>query len=215
MEIGIWREGFLARISQWLVGRLGSRWATNRGFGSSTPVLLQSFDLVSRSWRTSEISRAQGFIGSSPTFLKRGMMRNGAIYVLPMLERPTGEKDFGLWRTPEAHDSGGGPMADETRERYFVQKEKRPSGHPAQLTLRDQVRDRRLWPTPLATDSRHGDQGKGRMGTLPRLISFAEGSEVRGRLSPEFHQWLMGFPAGWTDIGPTGSDVRVTLSCRK
>ena len=61
----------------------------------------------------------------------------------------------------------------------------RPSGQRMQLTLRDQVREPGLYPKQAAT------------GKLP----------VKGNLNPDWVEWLMGWPVGWTDLKPLSMDA--------
>jgi hypothetical protein len=51
----------------------------------------------------------------------------------------------------------------------------------------------RMWPTPVARDHK----GIVMEGQLPTEMAKVEGS---GRLNPEWVEWLMGFPEGWTDL---------------
>jgi DNA (cytosine-5)-methyltransferase 1 len=63
----------------------------------------------------------------------------------------------------------------------------------------------KMWPTPSAGDDR--DRGnlltpaikrraqKGKQLNLSMVVS-----EESGSLNPQWVEWLMGFPAGWTDI---------------
>lgn len=69
--------------------------------------------------------------------------------------------------------------------------------------------ERSLWPTPTAMDSvgsrRHGYMLKGNPGTTLTDAAFIHqhGESKRGPvtecLNPSFIEWLMGFPAGWTE----------------
>ena len=60
-----------------------------------------------------------------------------------------------------------------------------------------------FWPTPKARDG-----GRGGM-AADKLIALMEGGRsgrdltdaVGGPLNPVWTEWLMGFPAGWTDCG--------------
>ena len=51
-----------------------------------------------------------------------------------------------------------------------------------------------LYDTPTV----HGDGGSGRKGTMPK---FAQ-------LNPDWVEWLMGWPVGWTDVGRDICDWR-------
>lgn len=95
----------------------------------------------------------------------------------------------GLWPTPRAADA----------RTPGVSTRRQGSG-----TLTEAVR---LWPTPMASDSkrigdqrpedpRHGQRG------LPAAVHRAGGT---GKLNPQWVEWLMGFPPGWTDCALSGT----------
>lgn len=114
------------------------------------------------------------------TWPKRGTMRNGHVYALPMWERHTSENASSLWRTPQAHDA---------------KSSKVQAGYTTDLT--HQVN--RSWPTPTTNDARNAtlppsqQERDGMAGTLRR-------SGHQGSLNPSWVEVLMGFPSGWTDI---------------
>lgn len=90
----------------------------------------------------------------------------------------------GGWRTPTKSDTGGG-QSMETLKRMTEGDWLRPSGQRMQLTLRDQVREPGLYPKQAAA------------GKLP----------VKGNLNPDWVEWLMGWPVGWTDLKPLSMDA--------
>ncbi len=73
-----------------------------------------------------------------------------------------------------------------------------------------------LFPSPNAADYRgaptlahcKGRAAKSSRGVrLAEHISIQDDIEVRGLLNPEFVEWLMGWPRGWTSLEPlTGTD---------
>jgi DNA (cytosine-5)-methyltransferase 1 len=68
----------------------------------------------------------------------------------------------------------------------------------AQYTINQAVRDRETFPTPLSRDWK-GETGKNwGTNTLP--------DKVGGHLNPNWVEWLMGWPIGWTDLKPLGMD---------
>ena len=72
---------------------------------------------------------------------KSGMMRNGVIYGPLTLERPTGEKGFGLWPTPRA-----GKTTDENEESWMKRyNEGGVSTPPLTLAVK-------MWATPTACE---------------------------------------------------------------
>ena len=55
--------------------------------------------------------------------------------------------------------------------------------------------DSSLWPTPVKSDTGH------------RRVKYSQGGTalsmaIGGPLNPEWGEWLMGFPMGWTDVRP-------------
>ena len=95
----------------------------------------------------------------------------------------TGEKEFFLWRTPTAHDYRGANSKENFKKR---QERKMP------LSLNDQVAH--LLPTPLAHDA-HPVSPSDYKRHSPPLGCYAGGS-----LNPEWVEWLMGYPTGWTEL---------------
>lgn len=60
------------------------------------------------------------------------------------------------------------------------------------------------WPSPAARDWRSG-RGRSPNGHTEQLAE-----KVGGQLNPVWVEWLMGYPAGWTDLGDSA-----TPSCRQ
>jgi len=100
-----------------------------------------------------------------------------------------------LWPTPNARQGGGGEYKDPQKILERMKK-----GH--QKNLGDMVK---LWPTPQAADNR--DRGNMSTPAIKRRIEKGKQvmlsmsvSEKSGALNPEWVEWLMGFPAGWTNL---------------
>ena len=72
----------------------------------------------------------------------------------------------------------------------------------AGTSLTDAIRPDRSkagdWPTPLASDWK--SQSPATMATNARPLR----ERIDGRLSPDWVEALMGFPPGWSDLGPEG-----------
>ena len=67
----------------------------------------------------------------------------------------------------------------------------------------------KLWPTPNASDNR--DRGSMRDPAIQRRIKLGKqvglsmavkdgANQETGSLNPQWVEWLMGFPEGWTDL---------------
>jgi hypothetical protein len=196
-----YREAFLAktsaapereRASQGNAAECGSTWR-----GS-----LAKYDRDTRLWRTAQYSLLGDLERFSGTWPRWGTMRNGECSERFMPEHLTKESGYGLWRTPTAHDW-------------------KNTGNCSQLYLSDQVRPRQIknpkkpdatppmWPTPRAGTPGSRVNGKGGK-ILEEEVKIAEGLRERGKyaaksggaLNPEWVEWLMGWPLGWTGFRP-------------
>jgi len=72
----------------------------------------------------------------------------------------------------------------------------RPNGKGGKI-LAEEVK-KSLWPTPTERDYKSGRGKKER--TYSELTPLIERAEPTGQLNPQWVEWLMGFPLGWTDI---------------
>ena len=111
------------------------------------------------------------------------------LYQLQASVPRTAETGSGLWRTPDALSGGSNlPGIKKALDQGHL---KRPSGHSIEIRLQDQVREKRLWPTPrefMYKDSTT-DRGKSNLGEV-----------VGGKLNPTWVEWLMGYQGGYTDL---------------
>ena len=133
----------------------------------------------------------------------------------------TDETDVQFWPTPTSMDAAG---LD-----HYPRKDATPT---RSVLLSQKVA---LWPTPTARDCKgansmehltregkrnHTDQLANavklfptptvRCGTGPSQTATRQGSsdlqtEIGGQLNPTWVEWLMGFPAGWTDLDASGT----------
>lgn len=80
--------------------------ARGPGYGRSSAVFLASYDPVTQSWRTSQVSLEGGLTKFSGTWPRSGLLRNGIAYQLPPLVPLTSEIGSGSWPTPTASHFG-------------------------------------------------------------------------------------------------------------
>jgi len=122
-----------------------------------------------------------------------GTMLDGAVCELQRWAHPTGESDGSAsagWPTPTAHPFDQPPeVFDRRRE---ILRARGINGNGAGLILAVEVR--RAWPTPAASDHK----GSSKPGQRRGQLSEATEPHQPGRLSPDWVEALMGFPAGWT-----------------
>jgi hypothetical protein len=199
-------------------------WTTIVGYGPSSPEPFASYDPASSSWRTSQASLWEAeWTPYSETWPSSGMTRNGRAFPRrPLVPRtsvtgsgssePVGPNSQGYWPTPTTEVStrsshyaqGGMPLA------YAITRWPTPTtsdGNGAGdhgtggLDLRTAVQ---RWPTPQASD--HRDRGNMENPSIQRRVAMGKqvnlGMAAGGALNPAWVEWLMGFPPGWTDIGP-------------
>jgi len=168
------------------------------------------YDHATSSWKTHQLSLLGDSTGFSDRWSSSGMIADGRYYpqrirlprkyvpgggALPLYPTPTvtDSKDRtyqvangrklptlagaarGFWRAVKASDAQTGwIMADDKH-----------------ASLRDQVK---MYPAPAARDHRSG-KGRKDNGHTPQLPEV-----IGGQLSPEWVEWLMGFPTGATEL---------------
>jgi len=149
------------------------------------------YDLDACSWRTHRTLFDEVLPESSVTLPLSGMMRGGVVYQPWNLERLTEEIDSGsLLPTPTATQYGttnNGKRSDGTT---FA-----TAGTPSLQTMAAQ----NLWPTPTVKGN-HNRKGltKSSGDGLATAVNKQE-TKGGGPLSPDWVEWLMGWPIGWTD----------------
>ena len=96
-----------------------------------------------------------------------------------------------IWPTPIA--STGGPYKNHKGDKKKVPS----SGNPLATAVA-------MWPTPRARDWKmSGDVAnwkESNIGDTCLRRAVAETDETSGSLNPQWVEWLMGYPVGWTDL---------------
>lgn len=211
------REDSHAKTSALLEKELASRGVVLHS-GNITSKPLGYYDQNSHSLRMFQHS----LIGDSTLFLqtlpKSGMMWNGIIYRLPQLVHFTKGRGFLYWLTPTL-------VQRWSKDRIIITKNGTPrrlykNNKTSSLGLESQVR---MFPTPRVADTQ-GSKIPIIVGTNTRISKkgIKAGAKLSniygtGRLNPNWVEWLMGFPIGWTelDVSETQSFLNVRKSLRK
>lgn len=96
----------------------------------------------------------------------------------------------GLWPTPNVAGGGNPPHLLEENGNHFVRR----SGKKAHLSLDQAVK---MWPTPTQASNQMCPSMRER-GSACRQMS--DSGITHGSLNPQWVEWLMGYPIGWTDL---------------
>lgn len=211
-ELLTWfRAGFRARTSAPQEKAPGST-ASEAGFGEKWRELSVRYDPDTSSWRTHRCLWDEDLSACSLTLPKWGLMRDGVLLERMTLALPTAANDAGLWRTPTV----GMLNADRAKDpEYTARKEAKGQT----ITLADQVKNPRMWPTPKAgqcgLSAKTTGRGVEKSTHLTTQVALAEGligedgkvnTQAAGQLNPNWVEWLMGWPLGWTDLKPLATD---------
>jgi DNA (cytosine-5)-methyltransferase 1 len=185
--------------------------------------LLARYDPNTHSLRTVQCSLLEDLNESLQTWPKWGLMRNGECFQQPMLEQTISENEFGyvpnnenFFHTPNTTGLDGGSNSRKALKKRMEQwptpdancgqretqpnwTPKRKSGHTAQYTINQAVRDK--FPTPTAHNAKECNSPSESNRNTPTLATHAG-----GKLNPMWVEWLMGWPLGWTDLKPLETD---------
>jgi hypothetical protein len=156
--------------------------ASAAGSGPTWRESLVRFDRDSRGWKTHHCFFPEDLEWSSVTFPRWGMMRDGELWERITQALPTNGIGYGSWQTPTVQDANG-------RDRH---NQRDGTTSPSLLG------QARMWPTPCT----NGLDG----GSNSRNAAESRGAMIGGNLNPNWVEWLMGWPIGWTDLKPLETD---------
>ena len=128
---------------------------------------------------------SQGHNTVQPGNLAEQVMYSGQIPCKDM-KNPT------YWPTPDANCGQRGTQPNWTS--------KRKSGHPAQYTINQAVRD--SYATPTARMWKDNGKSPSELNRNSETLAVQAG----GKLNPTWTEWLMGWPLAWTDLKPLEMD---------
>ena len=188
-------NGSLARMSEAL---LTSRWASSAAFltwkasGIKPSHLL--FQLAPSMPRTDEIE--SGLLPTPDTQMRDNTKvdYNAGAESMPGRSLPVFVRTYpqtGMWPTPTTPSGGGERSGDRagTGDLHYM------------------ARAGELWPTPRSCSAMAAENIQNRVNDkFPNLESVVaqtsadQRSRLGGSLNPQWVEWLMGFPTGWTDL---------------
>jgi hypothetical protein len=106
-----------------------------------------------------------------------------------------------MWPTPTAEQAGEGQLLnkltakDGTSPKQGERAYNPETGRHVQVTLNRAVK---MWPTPTANEDACGTPN-GKMQKMRGNHPDVRNTGV-GTLNPQWVEWLMGYPEGWTDL---------------
>jgi len=102
----------------------------------------------------------------------------------------------GLWPTPDSSQRGT-RAADLVKNKSTVKR--RDSGQERGIDLQTAVK---MWPTPQERDFRSPKRVNSKTNYYQLNEEIKESNGVQGQLNPDWVEWLMGWPIGWTSLEP-------------
>ncbi len=190
--------------------------------GWKWPGSFAKYDPALRLWRTRQCSLLGDSEEFSETWPKWGSMQSGECLEQMTLVPRTSEKESGSWPTPRRTDADRGGRGDliqavrgnaNSHYKYWAT----PQAHDAKKgdakrvgrfgtkaggrNLNDEVAK---WPTPhgFSKDGKSNGPSGNELGRAVNKMQDANG----GSLNPDWVEWLMGWPIGWTDLKPLEMD---------
>ena len=197
-------EDSLAKTSHPPVRGKGSK-ALDPDYGQKWLALSGKSNPSSRSLKTPRSFAVVDLMSFSKISWKWGSMRNGECSELTTLVPYTNGTEFGLWQTPVADDAVNrekGKWNSRGEPKLSAQKLARRMEKNHTFRLCDQVR----FPTPRAWDGKSTrsnateSTAKRVKSGKARLDEHVANQAGHGTLNPDWVEWLMGFPIGWTDL---------------
>jgi hypothetical protein len=184
---------------------------TSAGSGPTSPESFARWDHATSSWRTSR----RWFDTDSPTFSgiwrSSGSMRSGTCSARPRSEHRIGDGGSSCWPTPntkDANSSGRHTTATGVMHPGTTLTGRKGPGGEGERQGGPTLQTVAQWATPAARDAkgpflkhRKGGEDLSRQAQAMRTDGPAcspTASTSARRLNPDFVDWLMGFPPGWT-----------------
>ena len=155
-------------------------------------------------WRTHQFSLLGGLDEFSETWPRSGLMLNGECWELPMLVQTTNANESGYWPTPAKSDTSNRKVpaklhTTKTGSLKHVGKD----GTLSLIRLSQAVKYR----TPNASDARKwSNQSEEERRAKGQQVRLGHQLGAGGLLNPEWVEWLMGWPIGWTALQPLEMD---------
>ena len=180
--------------------------------GRNLPVSLAKYDQHTSSWKTHPSLLKGDSTLLSAILPKEGILLHTELYPLRTLERPILGNVSGDSQYPTPCSTGKGGSGAAKKGKQINEKFPTPTANTAKNSISEAQLKRNsldllnyvnLYPTPCTTGMSNGSGNCQKILKIPHL-SDEEKRSMRsgngGRLNPEWVEWLMGFPIGWTEV---------------
>ena len=177
--------------------------------GRGSDSMWTQLDLLAASSRTSRDTSASDSEKSSKTWKDLVTQRRGEYSARLKSVRLIRGNESTSWATPNTMDY----LPQRSEEALVRQATTQRKGRTRPANLREQVNPKAVaiyqnptsWPTPTTHLAKEGGYPAEYTRNTPSLTAVAMESEGRphssGYLNPDWVEWLMGVPTGWTDLG--------------
>jgi len=199
-----YRADFLARTSAPQAKAQAST-AHAAACGAKWPASSVRYCPVTSSWRTHHCLFDAALPASSLILPRWGMTRTGVVCPHPTLARPINATASGLWPTPNCTG-----YRSDGELRLLARKARNGEEFLAMSHRACRSKQQTWFPTPTASQHKGWSPNHNRAHSDDRLDYTIERQANqqghRGRLNPQWVEWLMGWPIGWTDLRPLATD---------
>ncbi len=175
-----------------------------RGYGQRWRGSSAKCDHATHSWKIAHSLLDEDSIPSSWTWPRSGTMRNGVCLERTMSVRRTNGNASGSWPTPtvaEANKIGGRANYGQKGLNNHPRIRGVPERPKAEKDRAGGMKTRQTYPTPTAHNAKEGNFPAESTRKTPSPASYAG-----GKLNPDWVEWLMGWPIGYTALKPLGMD---------
>jgi len=143
----------------------------------------------------------------SETWPRAGMTRNGIAYLRPPSAPLTDEIASGLWPTPDAMVANDTENLENWTARRARIKAQKKNGNGFGMPLAVAAR---MWPMPTSRDWKDGSSVEN-VPVNALLGRAVAPTKTSGSLNPEFVEYLMAYPIGWTDCADSATPLSRSL----
>ena len=199
--------------------------------GESTPGSFAMFDLATASWKTHQCSLFGGLESFSGTWPRSGMMLRGRCYQLATAAHRMNGRGCGLSEkipTPQSRDSNKGyanrvgrdftnlcdwatKFPTPTTKDYVSPSPNEKPRDRLVFAIEKGITKSHKFATQQSRDFRTANGKQDRWSNPKRSRNLNDqvhflGNGNGGKLNPDWVEWLMGWPIGWTASRPLGTD---------